>query len=85
MGAQIFGGILMRRDNPTDQQRSQKGKVDDEVFASEKMLLELQLKNATKWRDGCVLYFQTFSKMPIPAGLPAPEHDLKYYQENNPR
>ena len=64
---------------------SLKGKVDDEVFAAEKMLLELQLKNATKWRDGCVLYFQTFSKMPIPAGLPAPEHDLKYYQENNPR
>jgi alpha-glucuronidase len=64
---------------------SLKGKVDDEIFSSERMLLKIQHEDAVKWRDGCVLYFQTVSKLPIPAGLPAPEHDLQYYEENNPR
>lgn len=63
---------------------SLKGKIDNEVFTSEQMLLKLQLENAIKWRDGCILYFQTFSHMPIPAGLPAPEHDLEYYETHNP-
>jgi len=26
-----------------------------------------------------VLYFQTFSNLPIPEGLEKPEHDLEYY------
>jgi alpha-glucuronidase len=64
---------------------SLKGKVDDEEFRSEQMFLELQYENAVKWRDGCVLYFQTFSKLPLPKGLTAPEHNLEYYEANNPR
>ncbi len=64
---------------------SMKGKVDNDEFGSEKALLQLQLENAIKWRDGCVLYFQTFSHLPIPPGLPAPEHDLEYYEAHNPR
>jgi alpha-glucuronidase len=55
---------------------SLKGKIDEEEFNSELMLLKLQYENAVKWRDGCVLYFQTFSKQPVPAGLPEPEYDL---------
>ena len=64
---------------------SLKGKIDGKEFNSEQMLLKLQYENAIKWRDGCVLYFQTFSKLPIPSGLPVPEHDLKYYEAHNPR
>lgn len=64
---------------------SLKGKINNVEFKAEKALLKLQYENAVKWRDGCVLYFQTFSKLPIPAGLPAPEHDLEYYEKNNPR
>ena len=60
-------------------------KAGDEEFNSEQMLLKLQYENAVKWRDGCVLYFQTFSKLPIPSGLPAPEHDLEYYEAHNPK
>ncbi|HTR80531.1 MAG TPA: alpha-glucuronidase family glycosyl hydrolase, partial [Bacteroidota bacterium] len=44
---------------------SQNGKIDSEEFHSEQMLLQLQHENAVKWRDGCVLYFQTFSHLPI--------------------
>jgi alpha-glucuronidase len=64
---------------------SLKGKIDAEKFNSVRMLLEIQHNDAITWRDGCVLSFQTFSHLPIPPGLPAPEHDLEYYEEHNPR
>ncbi len=64
---------------------SLKGKIENGEYNSVRMLLEMQHQNAIAWRDGCVLYFQTFSHMPIPAGLPAPQHDLEYYEAHNPR
>jgi alpha-glucuronidase len=64
---------------------SLQGKVDNERFSAVRMLLEMQHDDAIRWRDGCVLYFQTFSHLPIPSGLPAPEHDLEYYMIHNPR
>jgi alpha-glucuronidase len=64
---------------------SLKGKIDPEQFNSVEMLLKIQYDEAVKWRDGCVLYFQTFSRMPLPSGLKVPEHDLQYYITNNPR
>jgi alpha-glucuronidase len=63
---------------------SLKGKIDDEEFNSVRMLLKIQHEDAVKWRDGCVLYFQTFSKSPIPDGLEKPKHDLEYYETHNP-
>jgi alpha-glucuronidase len=54
------------------------------IFNSERMLLNLQYEDAVRWRDGSVLYFQTFSKLPIPAGLKAPEHNHEYYETHNP-
>jgi alpha-glucuronidase len=35
------------------------------------------------WRNACVLYFQTFSALPIPADLEKPAHTLQYYQSLN--
>lgn len=61
------------------------GKVDEEDFNNVRMLLKIQYDNAVRWRDGSVLYFQTFSKLPIPEGLEAPKHDLEYYEAHNPR
>jgi len=55
-------------------------KVDPERFAEVKQLMLLQHKEAVTWRDACVLYFQTFSKMPIAAEYPKPEHPLDYYK-----
>jgi alpha-glucuronidase len=57
------------------------GKIDDERFNQVEMLLSQQYEEATIWRDACVLYFQTFSKRPIPADLKAPENSLKYYMD----
>jgi alpha-glucuronidase len=46
-------------------------------------LLQVQLNDAIWWRDACLQYFQTFSKLPLPKGYPLPAHDLKYYQSLN--
>jgi alpha-glucuronidase len=61
----------------------QAGKVDNERFNQVKMLLDVQYDEAVIWRDACVLYFQTFSKKPIPAGLPKPANSLDFYMNLN--
>ncbi len=56
------------------------GRVDDERFQQVRALLAIQHKDAKRWRDSCVLYFQSFSQLPLPDGLETPEHDLEYYK-----
>ena len=54
--------------------------IDDERFQQVKMLLNIQEKEAVWWRNACLLYFQTFSKMSIPSKYEKPDHDLEYYE-----
>jgi alpha-glucuronidase len=56
------------------------GLVDAERFAHVRALLGQQERDARVWRDACTLYFQQFSKQPIPAGVEAAEHPLEYYE-----
>jgi alpha-glucuronidase len=60
---------------------SVEGRIDPDRFNQVKMLLTIQEKEAVLWRNSCVLYFQTFSKRPIPEGLEEPEHSLEYYMK----
>jgi alpha-glucuronidase len=55
--------------------------IDEERFEQVKMLLAIQEKEAVWWRNACLLYFQTYSKMPIPANYEKPDHDLQYYKD----
>lgn len=57
------------------------GKVDPERFAEVNQLMGIQLSESLRWRDACVLYFQTFSKMPIESIYPKPDHPLSYYKD----
>jgi alpha-glucuronidase len=57
-----------------------KGKVDEDRFETVKNLLIKQERDAKIWRDACILYFQTFSKKPIPSEIEKPEHNLEYYK-----
>lgn len=57
-----------------------KNYVDRERFEQVQMLLAIQEKEAVWWRNACLLYFQTFSKMPIPPNYEKPDHDLEYYK-----
>lgn len=59
---------------------SVKGFIDERRYEHVKALLQIQEKDAVRWRNSCVLYFQSFSKRPIPEGLEQPEHDLNYYK-----
>ncbi len=63
-----------------EQWASVEGLIDRERFEHVKALLEIQEEDAVRWRNSCVLYFQTFSEMPIPEGYKKPEHDLEYYK-----
>jgi alpha-glucuronidase len=56
------------------------GLVDAERFAHVRALLGQQEKDACAWRDACILYFQQFSKLPIPSGVEPAEHPLDYYE-----
>ncbi|WP_026463919.1 alpha-glucuronidase family glycosyl hydrolase [Adhaeribacter aquaticus] len=64
---------------------TQQSHVDEERFQHVKTFLSIQEKEARWWRDACVLYFQTFSKRPIPANLPKPEQTLEYYMNLDPK
>ena len=64
-----------------DEWDSLEGMIDQQRFRQVKALLEIQERDAVRWRNSCVLYFQTFSKLPIPQGLEKPAHDLDYYKE----
>ena len=54
--------------------------IDADRFAQVKMLLQIQEEEAVWWRNACLLYFQTFSKMPIPAEYEQPAKTLDYYK-----
>jgi len=54
--------------------------VDKERFYQVEQLLAVQYDEAIWWRNACLLYFQTFSKMPLPAGYQQPDKTLEYYK-----
>jgi alpha-glucuronidase len=56
--------------------------VDEERFASVQSKLRTQAGNVQIWKDGCLLYFQQFSKMPIPLDIERPVYELDYIIEN---
>lgn len=57
------------------------GRIDDERFLHVQALLKIQEKEAVWWRNACLLYFQTFSRMPIPPGYERPDKSLEYYMQ----
>jgi alpha-glucuronidase len=56
-------------------------RIDAERFDSVKTYLGIQEAEARWWRDASVLYWQTFSHLPIPAGYERPLHTLAFYRE----
>ncbi len=50
--------------------------VSAEPFSAVQRKLRAQAENAVVWKDACLLYFQQFSKMPVPDGLERPIHNL---------
>ncbi len=51
--------------------------VDSERFTLVQSKLRQQCLNAQLWKDACLLYFQQFSRKPIPYYIERPMHDLE--------
>ncbi len=54
--------------------------IDKERFRQVSQLLSIQYEEAVWWRNACLLYFTTVSKMPIPAQYQQPDKTLDYYK-----
>ena len=50
--------------------------VDSQRFNDIQRKLRIQARDAEWWRDACLLYFQTFSRRPIPQDVEHPVHNL---------
>lgn len=51
--------------------------VDGERFSDVQSRLKTQVRDAVWWKDACLLYFQEYSRLPIPASMERPIHELK--------
>jgi alpha-glucuronidase len=54
--------------------------VDPARFEHVRTLFKIQEQEAQWWRDACLLYFQTFSGLPIPPQYEQPAKTLEYYR-----
>ena len=50
--------------------------IDADRFKEVQSYLKIQTKDAVWWKDACLLYFQTFSKLPFPTDLERPVYEL---------
>ena len=57
-----------------------KGVIDDDRHEAIAKKLAIQEGDAIVWRDACLLYFQTFSKRPLPVGVEKAAKSLDEYK-----
>lgn len=86
-GRTLWDELCLRYQQGVDEVRAMQkqwdslaGSIDPERFADVQMRFRRQERDAREWRDACLLYFQEFSKHPLPAGVEPPAHDLAYYK-----
>ncbi len=86
-GRTLWDEMIVRLNAGVDTVRSMqrvwdgvKPAIDPERFAEVQAFLTIQEKEARWWRDADLAYFQTFSRMPIPAPFDQPAHSLEYYK-----
>jgi alpha-glucuronidase len=85
-GRTLWDELCLRYQQGVDEVRglrrdwdSLKGRIDEERFTHVAQRLARQEKEAINWRDACLLYFQQFSKRPLPAGVEPAGHPLEHY------
>jgi alpha-glucuronidase len=62
-----------------------RGRIDPERYKLTARYLAIQQAEAQWWRDACLAYFQSFSKMPYPSGYAPPKQTLDYYKSLSAR
>ncbi|MDI1249046.1 MAG: alpha-glucuronidase [Lacunisphaera sp.] len=86
-GRPLWDELCLRYQQGVDEVRAMQrawvslaGQIDEPRFTEVQARLQRQADDAVIWRDACLLYFQTFSQRPLPAGVEPPAHDLDYYK-----
>jgi alpha-glucuronidase len=80
--AHYYGGVVAVQQSRLTWKKME-GKIDAERFKSVTQLLARQAAEAKWYRDADLLYFQTFSRMPIPEQYEKPEYTLETYMNPN--
>ena len=87
-GRTLWDELCLRYQQGVDEVRalrrdwdSLKERIDAERFTHVAQRLARQEKEAINWRDACLLYFQQFSKRPLPAGVERAAHPLEHYKQ----
>lgn len=57
--------------------------IDEQRFFEVQSKLRRQSRDAQIWKDGCLLYFQQFSKRPIPFDIERPVYNLDYLSKTD--
>jgi alpha-glucuronidase len=57
------------------------GLIDAERFHRVQALLRIQEAEARWWRDASILYWQSFSHLPLPPDYETPRHQLDWYRQ----
>ena len=91
-GRTVWDELVVRYSRGVDEVRAMRrtwaglaGRVDAQRHAEVADFLAIQEDEALWWRDACIAYFQSLSRLPLPAGYAPPAHDLAYYQAINSR
>ena len=87
-GRTVWNELVHKYDEGVEQVRAMQDRwasvealVDNERYQHVKALLEIQLRDAVRWRDSSVAYFQSVNGLPLPEGSPKPEHSLEHYKQ----
>ena len=90
-GRTLWEAICYHYDNGVQQVRgfqktwdAAKPYVDEQRFADVQSRLRKQCRDAQFYKDGCLLYFQQFSRRPLPPDIERPVHDLDYLEKTDP-
>jgi len=86
-GRTVWDELVVRYSRGVDEVRAMRrtwaglaGRIDPQRYAEVAGFLAIQEDEAQWWRDACIAYFQSLSRLPLPAGYAPPAHDLAWYQ-----
>lgn len=86
-GRTVWDELVVRYSHGVDEVRAMRrtwaglaGRIDPQRHAEVAAFLAIQEDEAQWWRDACIAYFQSLSRLPLPAGYAPPAHDLDWYE-----
>jgi alpha-glucuronidase len=86
-GRTLWHELIARYDHGVEEVRamqrtweSLRSYVDEERFEKTRRFMDVQLNEATWWRDACLAYFQSINGLPFPDGMRVPARPLEEYR-----